>query len=201
MLRTHRATLALAVVALVALGVACGTTSPTKALPPIPSPSPNKVLADVISPGLDHGYVFSHAGAPPVDFQKASTTLVGLIHRPDGLHVAALESTKSSAAVFLVEDDPNVPWGTLLRPALRTIFEQFAANRSMGDWLIVLDDVIVHRVADPVPLTAYRWSRAQVAQYVACGIPDEGQNDCSKTFYVQALTVILQKGSTTGHGS
>src|SRR6266487_2897246 len=88
MLRTHRATLALAV-ALAVLGVACAKTSPDRALPPVPSPSPNKVLADVISPGLDHGYVFTHVGAPPVDFQKGSTRLVGLIDRPDGLHVAA----------------------------------------------------------------------------------------------------------------
>jgi hypothetical protein len=190
-LRNLKSTIALAV-AVGALGVACGGGPVDRATPPVSSPSINQVLADVISPGLDHSFVFGKA-QPPVEIQPGSKVLLRSVVAGNGLHVFALLSTAGSTAIFLLEDDPKVPWGTHLRPAQRTIFEQFAANPSMGDWLIMLDDVIVHETQDPIPLTAYRWPRADVEEYVACGIPKTGQNDCSRKFYLQAVTVILKK--------
>ncbi len=193
-----RSTLAVTV-ALCALTAACGKGPALRSVPPVPTPRVNKVLADVISPTLDHNYIFGK-GTPPVDFQPGSTTLVDRIQRASGLHKAALKSTKDSAAVLLIENDPKVAWGTLLRPAERTIFEQFAANPDLGDWLILLTDVIVAGPRDPVPLTAYRWARADVEQYVSCGIPKSGQNACSSKFFEIARTVVLQKPAAAPHG-
>jgi hypothetical protein len=199
MLRSLKLTIALTV-ALGALAVACGTGTANRAIPPIPSPSVNRVLADVISPGLDHSFVFGKA-SQPVDLQPGSKQLTGMVHPAKGLFVSALLSTKDSVAILLVEDNPKVKiWGTLLRPAQHTVFEQFAANPAMGDWLILLDDVVVHGPRDPVPLTAYKWPRAAVEQYVACGIPESGQNPCSKVFYLQAATVILMKSGAHRQG-
>ena len=59
--------------------------------------------------------------------------------------------------------------------------------------LMVVDDVIIPGPQDPVPVTAYRWARADVEQYVTCGIPKPGtQNDCSNIFFRIARTVILK---------
>jgi hypothetical protein len=176
-----------------AVAAACSTSSGSQGIPSSsPSASVNQVLADVISPSLDHGFVFEH-GQPPVEIQPGSKDLLGRIPGVKGLHTYPLLSTQNSVALLLIEDDASVKWGTHLRPALNVIFEQFAANPTMGDWLIVLDDVVVHEKQDPIPLTAYRWPRANVEEYVACGVPTRGQNACSKKFYLQALTIILQK--------
>jgi hypothetical protein len=187
-------------VALGGLTAACSGPSlrPVGSIGP-PRDSPG-ISVDVVSPTLDHSYVFER-GRPPVDFQQGSRTLVALLPKPPGLHVSALKSTKDTAAVWLIEDDPSVPWGTLLLPAEKTVFEQFAANRKLGDWLMLIDDVIVPGPKDPVPLTAYRWARADVERYVACGIPKPGtQNDCSSIFFRIALTVILQKSNYAPRG-
>jgi hypothetical protein len=154
----------------------------------------------VISPTLQHTYVFER-GEPPVGFQPGSKTLVSLLSNTPGLHVAALKSTQGSAAIFMIEDDPEVPWGAILLPAEKTVFEKFAEDRKLGDWLMLIDDVIVPGPKDPVPVTAYRWSRADVERYVACGIPKPGtQNDCSKVFFLVARTVILQKSNYAPRG-
>jgi hypothetical protein len=188
-------------VALGGLGVACAGPS-LRSVDPIPPPSESPgVGADVLAPTLAHNYVFER-GQPPVEFQQGSTALVALLPKIPGLHVAALKSTRDSAAIFMIEDDPKVAWGALLLPAEKTIFERFAANPKLGDWLMLVDDVIVPGPKDPVPVTAYRWARADVEQYVACGIPKPGtQNDCSGTFFRIARTVILQKSNYVPRGS
>jgi hypothetical protein len=182
------------------LAVACSGPAlrPVGSIPP-PRESPG-INVDVISPTLQHTYVFER-GRPPVDFQKGSTTLVGLMGNIPGLHVAALKSTEGSAAIFMVEDDPTAAWGAILLPAEKTVFERFAADRKLGEWLILIDDVIVAGPRDPVPVTAYRWSRADVERYVECGIPEPGtQNECSKVFFLVARTVIIQKSGYPGRG-
>ena len=197
--RNLRSIMALTV-ALGGLAVACAGPSlrPVGSIPP-PSESPG-LSVDVLAPTLAHNYVFER-GTPPVDFQQGSTTLVGLLPKTPGLHVAALKSTKDSVAIFMIEDDPKVAWGALLLPAEKTVFEQFAANRKLGDWLMLIDDVIVPGPKDPVPVTAYRWARADVEQYVTCGIPKPGtQNHCSDIFFRIARTVILQKSNYVPRG-
>jgi hypothetical protein len=191
MVRRLEATMALAV-ALGALTVACSSGVTNRSVSGVPSPSVNSALADAISPGLDHDYVFER-GKPAVGFQPGSTQLVGLVKDTSGLHVAALRSTEDSSAVLLVEDDQKVAWGTHLLPAERSIFKRFAATPTLGNWLILITDVVVLEKKDPIPLTAYRWSRADVETYVDCGIPDSGQNDCSTTFFRIAKTVVLAK--------
>src|SRR6266496_180512 len=101
MQRNLRSTLALTV-ALGALTAACGKGPALRSVAPVPTPSVNPVLADVISPGLQHNYVFEQ-GTPPVDFQPGSTTLIDRIQKVSGLHTAALKSTEDCAAVWLIE--------------------------------------------------------------------------------------------------
>jgi hypothetical protein len=187
-------------VALGALAAACSGPSlrPVGSIAP-PSESPG-ISVDVVAPTLEHNFVFER-GSPPVDFQPGSTTLVGLLPKTPGLHVAALQSTKDSVAIFMIEDDPKVAWGALLLPAEKTVFERFAEDPKLGDWLMLIDDVIVPGPKDPVPVTAYRWSRADVEQYVACGIPKPGtQNDCSGIFFRIARTVILKHSNYVPRG-
>jgi hypothetical protein len=198
MARNLRSTLALTV-AFGALAVACSGPS-FRSVDAVPSPKVNKVLADVISPGLDRNYVFGRE-RPPVGFQPGSTSLVDVLKGGGGLHVAALLSTTGSAAVLLIEDDPAAKWGAHLLPAERTVFERFAQDASLGKWLIMITDVIVPGPKDPIPLTAYQWSRAEVEQYVACGIPEPGkQNDCSSKFFRIADVVILKKTAGAPRG-
>jgi hypothetical protein len=198
MARNLRSTLALTV-ALGALAVACGGPS-FRPVGAVPSPSQNKVLADAISPGLEHDYVFGR-GRPPVDFQPGSSALVDVVKSTDGLHVAALQSTRDSAAVLLIEDDPKAAWGTHLLPAERALFKEFAEDSSLGKWLILITDVIVLGPKDPIPLTAYMWPRADVEEYVACGIPAAGeQNECSTKFFRIADTVVLKKSGAPPRG-
>jgi hypothetical protein len=82
-------------------------------------------------------------------------------------------------------------------PAQRTIFRAFDADPTMGDWLILLVDISVHGLFDPVPLTAYRWDRSEVEAYVACGIPTtglalDGLDPCTQDFYRSANVVVFR---------
>jgi hypothetical protein len=187
-------------VALGGLAAACSGPS-LRSVGAVPSPSESPgISVDVLAPTLEQNYVFER-GTPAVDFQPGSTTMVDLLPKTPGLHVAALKSTKDSVAIFMIEDDPKVAWGALLLPAEKTVFERFAGDPTLGDWLMVVDDVIVPGPKDPVPVTAYRWARADVEQYVTCGIPKPGtQNDCSNIFFRIARTVILQKSNYVPRG-
>jgi hypothetical protein len=179
-------------VALAGFAAACeGPALRSVGAVPSPSESPG-ISVDMLAPTLERNYVFER-GRPPVDFQPGSTTMVDLLPKVPGLHVAALKSTKDSVAIFMIEDDPNAAWGALLLPAEKTVFERFAEDPTLGDWLMLVDDVIIPGPKDPVPVTAYRWARADVEQYVTCGIPKPGtQNDCSNIFFRIARTVILK---------
>jgi hypothetical protein len=195
-----RAILTCAVAVTGLVGAACSGPSLRSVEGYTPPPESPGISVDVISPTLQHQYVFER-GTPAVDFQPGSKSLVEMLRSTPGLHVAALRSTPDSAAIFMIEDDQAVPWGTILLPAEKSVFEKFAADPTMGDWLMVIDDVIVGGPKDPVPVTAYRWARSDVEKYVQCGIPKPGtQNDCSKVFYLIARTVILQKSNYVPRG-
>ena len=186
------------------LGAACGSNATFRPVGAAsPSCSGNEKGGDAVAPtaGVKGGtrWLF-RCDRPKVAFQQASIKLANLVGSIHGLGTAGLKSTNDATAVMLVEDDPAVPWGTHLYEAERSIFRAFAGDKSLGDWLILVTDVVVHGVADPVPPTAYRWTRAEVEQFVSCGVPQSGVNDCSKAFYLTGDQVQLTGPGNVGHG-
>jgi hypothetical protein len=156
------------------------------------------------APGVKGGtrYIF-RCDKPSVDYTKATRDLADLGATVPGVGTMGLKSTTDSVAVLVAEDDPSVPWGTRLLAAERKMFQTFAGDTSMGDWFILVADVVVHGSADPIAPTAYRWTRQQVEDYVSCGIPATGRNDCSTTFYRAASgtnTIILAAQGGAPHG-
>jgi hypothetical protein len=143
------------------------------------------------APGVKGGksYLF-RIDRPPVAIQSPSKRLANLVASIPGLGTTGIPSTEKTAAVILVEDSPSTPWGTRLGEAEAKIFPAFVANKSMGNWLILVTDVVVHG-PDPIPYTGYRWTRQQVQRYVSCGIPASGTNDCKSAFFSQARSVVL----------
>ncbi len=144
------------------------------------------------APGVQGGksYLF-RVDRPPVSVRPASIKLADLVGNIDGLGTAGLPSTQGAAAVILVEDSRGTPWGTLLSEAQSKIFPAFAADQSMGGWLILVSDVVVRDQKDPIPPTGYRWERGDVRAYVACGIPTSGANECKSDFFRKAQSVVL----------
>ncbi|HEV8421432.1 MAG TPA: hypothetical protein VGR13_08770, partial [Actinomycetota bacterium] len=130
------------------------------------------------APGVRTGksYLF-RVDSPPVAVRPASKKLADLVANIDGLGTAGLPSTRGAAAVILVEDSPGTPWGKLLSEAQGKIFPAFAADQSMGSWLILVSDVVIRDQKDPIAPTAYRWERQDVRAYVSCGIPASGASD------------------------
>jgi hypothetical protein len=184
---------------------ACGGTVTNKPIGTVSTtfcPGGN-VGGAALSPALgvkgDQRYIF-RCDRPAVDYQQASRELANLLSSVHGLGVTGLKSTKATVALLLQEDDPSVPWGTHLVQAESTVFKKFAADKSMGDWLILVTDVVVHEVRDPIPPTAYRWTRQAVETYVKCGIPSSGSNDCKSAFFQAADQIVLAPQAGAPHG-
>jgi hypothetical protein len=128
--------------------------------------------------------------------QPGSLALAGLIPQQRRLHVVALPSPLKTGALSLVEDSaPRSKWGELLTPAERTIFRAFAADPSLGDWLVIVDDLNVKGGIDPVPMTAYLWPRSVVATYSRCGIPSTTIDTCTDAFYEKAFMLLVSAGT------
>ncbi len=153
------------------------------------------------APGVKGGsrYVF-RCDNPAVAYTEGTKQLANLAATVPGIGSMGLKSTPDAAAVLMVEDDADVPWGTRLLAAERKDYEAFASNKSMGDWFILVADVVVHGSADPIAPTAYRWTRQEIEDYVACGIPETGRNDCSATFYRAAQIIVLAPQGVAPHG-
>lgn len=154
---------------------------------------------DAVSPLPPQRFIFTpfrdqHL-LPQASLQPGSVKLADLFPREERLRVIALRSTEGTAAVVLIEQSIDRPWGELLIPAERKIFRSFAADRSLGDWLIVASDVIVLGERDPVPFTVYRWSRDAVEAYADCGISDRDVDRCARQFFRLAQTLM---GGLTG---
>jgi hypothetical protein len=129
---------------------------------------------------------------PAEPVQPGSVALADLVPKARRLHVVPLPSPDHTAALNLVEDStPRLKWGELLTPAQRTIFRAFAGDASLGEWLVIVDDVNVVGGPDPVPLTAYLWPRPVVVSYLQCGIPSTGIDSCTDAFYQQARMVLV----------
>ncbi len=139
-------------------------------------------------------YVFG----PDARVQPSSVKLAELVPWDPRLNVVAPPSPGETAALDLVEDAfPTDRWGALLIPAERRTFAAFAADRTLGEWLIMFTDVRVVRGPDPIPTTGYRWTRADVEAYAACGIPASLIDECTIAFFRSADTVLF---SSVGEG-
>jgi hypothetical protein len=144
---------------------------------------------DAVSPaaGVKGGkrYLF-RCDNPPVAVRASSRTLVAAVPQLIGLRAIALPSTSDAAALYMTEEAPGVPWGSLIDKGRKAVLEAFSKDPSAGSWLVLVTDVVVTDQPDPSPPNAYRWTRQQVQDYVTCGIPSEGRNDCSAAFFAAA---------------
>jgi hypothetical protein len=156
-------------------------------------------------PGVDllplhvPAFVFGDAVVDPA-IQPGSRTLAGAFSVTKRLRVVALPSPDGTAAVdFLEISPPGQLWGEQMIPAERLLFKSFAADASLGDALVIVDDVQVDGGPDPLPMTAYRWDRAAVEAYARCGIPVRKIEGCTDAFYVAAeMVVVGQFGTQRG---
>lgn len=161
-------------------------------------PTPEVVRGDALSPvPREQPWIFSKGLPRPGDLRRfsireASKRLLEVVPRLDGLHEAPLKTTERTAGLFLLEVQSREFPGELLHRAQNPIFRAFAEDRSLGDWLILVMDVVVRAPPDPIAPTAYRWTRQEVEDYVRCGMPEEGSNDCSRAFFRKATVVVLK---------
>lgn len=183
------------VLATALLASACGSNATFE---PVGAASPtcfgNDKGGDAVAPaaGVKGGrrWLF-RCDRPRVAFRQPSISLANLVGDIPGLRTAGLKSTSDATALILVEEDPSVPWGTRLQQAEREVFQAFNGDKAMGGWLILVTDVVVHASLDPVPPTAYRWTRAEVATFVACGMPAAATDPCRQTFWKSADQIVL----------
>jgi hypothetical protein len=144
---------------------------------------------DAVSPaaGVKGGkrYLF-RCDNPPVAIRASSRAMVAAMPQVVGLRAIALPSTSDAAALYMTEESPGVPWGTLLDKGRKAVLEAFAKDPAAGSWIVLVTDIVVTDQPDPLPPNAYRWTREQVQTYVDCGIPNAGRNDCSTAFFASA---------------
>ncbi|HEX2090734.1 MAG TPA: hypothetical protein VHI54_12555 [Actinomycetota bacterium] len=135
---------------------------------------------------------YQMVGLPELDIQRSSKRLVSMIGTRPRLNVEALRSEHGTVALkFTERASPENKWGTVMTPAQRRMFGAFAADETMGEWLIVFTDVMVVGGVDPIPVTGYRWKRADVEAYADCGIPSSGLDTCTRLFYTTPQMVLL----------
>lgn len=148
---------------------------------------------DAVAPAPVKGgkrYLFRR-DTPPVEVQEASRRAIAELPELDGLEYVPLLSTPETVAVYMIEEAPDKPWNSLINQAQLRLFQDFAADQGMGDWLILVTDVVVHGPGDPIPPNAYRWTRSEVEELASCGIPANGGNDCTASFLNSADYVLL----------
>jgi len=190
-------------------GQATGTQSSDAQSPPRPTPEQLAQwggLAVIAQPYIQYLFappevVSGKSQAPPTDVRPSTLRLLNAVTPNRRLKLTPLPSTDGTVALAFQETTAfRQRWGGVMIPAERHMFAQFAADRSLGNWLIVVDDVIVTGGKDPVPLTAYRWPRSAVEQYAKCGIPMSLViEDCTHGFYGNAETVfVIRSGNNVG---
>ncbi len=161
-----------------------------------PSPQPTGGEAVVAIPALQTLF-----GPPLADasVQPGTLKLKGLVVQSRRLKVTALPSSHRTVALGLQEKVRGKErWGEVMIPQERKLFQLFAQDPSLGDWLIMITDVEVVDGPDPVPLVAYRWPRADVEAYSNCGIPQSLTIDhCTDTFYAAAQATFLHYKSVS----
>ncbi len=195
-MRTPKTTLFMAGWLVVLLAASCTAGVTNQPVQRLPSVAPTAAPGDGVPP-VDVGRqtLFFRGNTEPMDFRPGSRDLVravaGLGLDGKGLEVTAIKTTVDASGVFLVEDAPDQPWGTLIDPARQAAIQAFDANRDLGQFLILVTDVVVHRLQDPVSPTAYRWARGDVDSYAKCGLPADPADPCRQDFYRAAMQVIL----------
>ena len=152
--------------------------------------------------------VFIFGPAVPVsEVQVGSFALASGFTESSRLKVAPLPSPTGTAAAYVREVSRfEDRWGAIGIPAQRRIFASFAADPTLGEWLVLVSDIEVRGPSDPVPMSAYRWPREAVEAYSECGIPREGEgvpwtrlDDCSGSFYAASETLLVQpRGRAVG---
>jgi hypothetical protein len=167
----------------------------TMALPP-PSPQPTGGEALVAVP-----FPMTLFGPPlkTASVQPGTVKLKNLILTHPRLKVTALASSHKTVAIgFQEKASGDQRWGEIMIPEERKLFQRFANDASLGEWLIVITDVDVTDAPDPVPLVAYRWTRTDVERFESCGIPPFMTFDrCTDHFYGAAQVVFLHQGGST----
>jgi hypothetical protein len=135
--------------------------------------------------------------APAPQIQPPSQVLAVMIRGSARLKVQALPSPEGTTAVDLIETStPSQRWGGVMIPAERAMFSAFAADRSLGQWLVIVDDVSVEQGRDPIPTTAYRWQRSDVEAYARCGISRAFVIDsCTDAFYQLSQMQLITAGA------
>lgn len=135
---------------------------------------------------------YSLVGLPQLDVPGSTKRLVASLTPRPHLQVKALSSATGTAAVAFIETSlQRDDWGAVMTPAERQAFGAFAADPTMGNWLIVFTDVVVKHGSDPIPMTGYRWRRPDVEAYAECGIPSAGLDSCTRVFYATPEMVLL----------
>ena len=142
---------------------------------------------------------------PPLktaSIQPGTVKLKNLILSHPRLKVTALASSKKTVALgFQEKAKRHERWGEVMIPEERKVFQRFALDASLGQWLIVITDVEVVGAPDPVPLVAYRWARSDVETFSECGIPPAMTfNRCTDHFYAAAQVVFLKLGAGSNIG-
>jgi hypothetical protein len=203
--------------AVLMLGSACAgakikIASPGGGERPTPKPQPAEPsemggFAFIAQPHLQYIFapravIVGDEAAPPTDVQSATRDLAAQVRAHKRLKLTPLPSTEATVALAFQEfSTAKQHWGGVMVPEERRLFSRFASNASLGDWLIVLDDVIVSDGSDPVPLTAYRWARSAVEAYASCGIPPTFViDDCTHAFYSASDTMFVVGGGGTNVG-
>jgi hypothetical protein len=196
------------------LGSACASArikiaSPPPAEPPTSKPQaaePSKMggFAFIAQPHLQYIFapravIVGDESAPATNVQSTTRDLAAKLRARKRLKLTPLPSTEGTVALAFQEfSTEKQHWGDVMVPQERKLFSRFASNTALGDWLIVLDDVIVSDGTDPIPLTAYRWARPAVEAYAACGIPPMFViDDCTHAFYSAGDTMYVMGGGGT----
>ncbi len=174
-----------------------GSIGEPNGLPASPA-DPSTIGVDLV-PLHIAAFIFGVPTAEP-QIQPGSAALAGSLGSRKRLQVHALPSGPGTAAVHFVEvSPPGYHWGEVMFPAERTVFREFAGDASLGSYIVVLTDVQVVGSPDPVPLTAYRWTRADVEAYASCGIPNRAIDACTSDFYATAeMSIINTAGALRG---
>jgi hypothetical protein len=158
--------------------------------PPSGPATPRSVGVDLF-PLHVPAFIFGSPTSRPI-VQPESTALVHDAGSHDRLQVRALPSGSGTAAIDFLETAPaGHQWGEVMLPVERTVFKAFAKQPALGDYLVMLTDVDVLSGPDPIPITAYKWSRKDVEAYARCGIPDQGFNPCTDTFFLKGNSRIV----------
>jgi hypothetical protein len=180
--------------------------------PPIDATGPAVVAAEmegfaaIAQPQLQYIFaprevVVGEVPAPPTLVRDASVELKAMVDGHVRLKITPLPSTDGTVALgFQETSSVRDRWGNIMIPAERKLFVRFASDASLGQWLIVVDDVHVTDGKDPIPLTAYRWPRSAVEAYFACGInPAFVIDDCTHSFYgASEIAYLFAPGSGQG---